>query len=70
MGFLTQVFFAGIIFKSNDVVDNLVNNEALIKADATETTEVIRDAGNFVQDAKENKPQQHHHMLGASTHET
>jgi hypothetical protein len=56
-GFLTQVFF-GIIFNGTDIVNNLADNEALVNADTTETTEVVGDAaGNFVQDANERNPQ-------------
>ncbi len=47
-------FFAGILFDSNDVIGNLVNNKALINVDATKTTEVVGgDGGSFIQDAKE-----------------
>jgi hypothetical protein len=45
----------GIIFNSDDVIDNLVNDEALVNVNAMETTEVVGDAANFVQDALEKK---------------
>jgi hypothetical protein len=43
-----------IIFNGNDVLDEIVDNKVLVNVDATKTTEVIGDAGNFVEDAKKN----------------
>jgi hypothetical protein len=44
-----------MIIEGNDIVDNLIDDKALINVNTTETTEVTGEAGIFVQDAKEEK---------------
>jgi hypothetical protein len=48
-------FFMDITIDGNDVVDDLVKDKAFVNANATETTEVVGDAGNFMKDAKVKK---------------
>jgi hypothetical protein len=48
-------FFAIIIFDGDDIIDDLINNKVLVNVDAMEITEFVGGAGNFVEDAKEEK---------------
>ncbi len=49
VGFLFVVTRLGIIIDGNDAVDNLANNKVLVNVNASETTDVLGDAGNFIE---------------------
>ena len=56
MGLLRTSFWEDLtIVDDDDVVDAFVDNKVLVNVDAMEITEFVGGAGNFVEDAKEEK---------------